>query len=360
VAQGERPVPQGALKPDLKTPGLHQFPRGYPSAGQPAPPGRTSEKFPDRRFCGNMPEVSVIIATYNRGPLLEEALNSVLSQTYTDYEVIVVDDGSTDDTPQRLLKYGERLKVLSLEHTGKPSVARNAAAATASGNLLAFLDSDDIWMPTKLEQQVAFLHSNPSFVMCYCDATFLSEDGRLLGRQSHRERLRSGWVLRYLLLGNFVPFSTVMVQKKVVEEVRGFEEWLTICEDWHLLLKISSKGEVGLLREPLCQIRVHPQGMTSDKIFLFEEAIRAIEDLARTLPEASEKYASYVRRGRARMLSMLGRNYLFRGDTAEARRLFWKALADSPLRLDTMPFLALACLGRRPVLALRSLKKALC
>ncbi len=305
-----------------------------------------------------MPEVSVIIATYNRGPFLEEALESVLSQTYRDYEVIVVDDGSTDDTPERLLKYSDKIKVLRIDHTGKPSIARNVALAQASGRLLAFLDSDDLWLPAKLERQVRFLQANPFCIMCYCDATFRGEDGRILYTQSERERMRSGHVFGHLLLGNFIPLPTVVVRKDVVQDVGGFEEWLTISEDWHLWVKVAAKGNVGLVDEALCEIRVLPQGITSDKMFLFAEAVKAIDDLENRFPETSGKYRLYARRGKAKMLSMLGRNYLFKGDTAEARRLFSRALASSPLRLDALAFYVFACLGRRQVLTLRSLKKA--
>jgi len=306
-----------------------------------------------------MPEVSVIIATYNRGALLQEALDSVLSQTYRDYEVIIADDGSTDDTSERLEKYADRVRILKIEHTGRPSIARNAAIDTASGRLLAFLDSDDLWSPAKLERQVAFLDANPSFVMCYCDATFLSEDGRSLGRQSQREHLRSGWVLGHLLQGNFIPLPTVVAKKDVVDAAQRFEEWLTISEDWHLWAKVAARGKVGLVNEPLCQIRVLSRGITSDRMFLFEEAVKAINDLESRLPEASGKYRLHARRGKAKMLSMLGRNYLFSGETAGARRLFSEALANFPFRLDTIPFYVLACLGRRSVLALRSFKKAI-
>jgi glycosyltransferase involved in cell wall biosynthesis len=359
VAEDTRAVPQIALNQVREARSTPVFSGGSPTAGQSVPSGRTSGIISNRRNDGTMPEVSIIIATYNRGPLLEEALDSVLSQTYVDYEIIVVDDGSTDDTSERLLKYSDKIKIVNLEHTGKPSIARNAGLAVASGRLLAFLDSDDLWAPTKLERQVRFLQANPFFIMCYCDANFLSEDGRLLYTQSQRERLRSGRVFGHLLLGNFIPLPTVVVRRDVVQDVGGFEEWLTISEDWHLWVKVAAKGRVGLIEEPLCQIRVLSQGITSDRMFLFEEAVKAINDLESRFSGTSGMNRLYARRGKAKMLSMLGRNYLFSGETAEARRLFSEALTSFPLRLDATVFYALACLGRKPVLTLRSLKKAI-
>ncbi|MCX5801661.1 MAG: glycosyltransferase [Candidatus Eisenbacteria bacterium] len=305
-----------------------------------------------------MTGVSVIIPTYNRGPLLEEALASVTSQTYKDYEIIVADDGSTDDTLTRLERYGDRVKVLSLPRSGKPSVARNAAIAVATGKYVAFLDSDDGWAPAKLENQINLLERDPSFVMSYCDAAFLGENGDRLGLQSQREHLRSGWVFNHLLLGNFIPCPTVLVRRDVVLDVGGFEQWLTMSEDWHLWLKLSARGKVGLINAPLCQIRVHSRAITTDKMLLFADAVRVLDDIEKRFPEEFGKHRLNARRGRAKMLSMLARNHLFSGQTLEARRLFSRALASFPLRLDIIPFFLLALFGRRFVLTLRSFKKA--
>jgi len=303
--------------------------------------------------------VSVIISTYNRGSLLEEALASVMSQTYKDHEIIVADDGSTDDTLTRLERYRDKVKVLRLVHSGKPSVARNAAIAVATGRFLAFLDSDDTWTPTKLENQTSLLERDSSFVMTYCDATFLGENGEHIGTQSQKERLRAGHVFKDLLLGNFIPLPTVVARRDVVVEVGAFEEWLTIGEDWHLWLKLSARGKVGFIRAPLCQIRIHPRTMTTDRMLLFSDAVRVLDDIEQRFPEEFGKSRLNARRGRAKMLSMLARNYLFSGQTLEARRLLLEALLNFPLRPDIIPFFLLALLGRRFVLSLRSFKKTI-
>lgn len=306
-----------------------------------------------------MPGVSVIIATYDRGSLLEETLASVMSQTYTDYEIIVADDGSTDDTLKRLEKYGDRVRVLPLAHSGRPSVARNAAVRIATGKFLAFLDSDDTWLPTKLESQVGLLEQHPSFVMSYCDSVFVSENGAEIGRHSRRERQHSGRVFGELLLGNFIPLPTVVARREVVTEVGAFEEWLTIGEDWNLWLKLSARGEVGLVRIPLCRIRVHRNAITCNRLLLFSDAVKVLEDVERRFPVEYGRNRSKAGRGKAKMLFMLGRNYLFLGETSEAKRLFSVTLRNNPLRLDVIPFFLLAVLGGRIVLALRSLKKAI-
>lgn len=304
-----------------------------------------------------MTGVSVIIATYDRGPLLEEALASVLSQTYTNYEIIVADDGSNDDTAARLERYGNRIKVLRLSHSGRPSVARNAAIRAATGKYLAFLDSDDAWMPEDLERQVGLLEQHSSFVMSYCDAVFVGQNGEEITRQSKIERLRRGRVFGDLLLGNFIPLPTVVARREKVVEAGAFAEWLTMGEDWHLWLKLSAGGEVGFVSAPLCRIRLHENAITKNRMLLFSDAVRVLEDVERRFPGEYEKSRGKGRRGMAKMLCMLGRNYLFAGETGEARRLFCRALHNFPLGVDVIPFLILALLGRRAVLGLRSFKK---
>jgi len=303
--------------------------------------------------------VSVIIPTYNRGSLLEEALESALCQTYKSYEIIVADDGSTDDTLPRLERFGDRIQILTLAHSGRPAVARNAAIASARGEYLAFLDSDDRWAPTKLQSQISVLERDSALVMCYTDAEFFDEKGRVLGKQSENLRLRKGRVFKHLLLVNFVPFSSVVARKSAVLEVGGFEQWLTRSEDWNLWLKLSTRGEIGLIPASLCQIRYHSSTLTADKMALFSDAIRMLDDIERRFPREFAASGMFARRSRAKMLSMLGRNYLFSGDTGQAKRLFWNALSNFPLRLEIIPFLLLALLGRRVVLTLRSLKKTI-
>ena len=112
------------------------------------------------------PEVSVILPTYNRGWILKEAIDSVLAQDFRDFELIVVDDGSTDNTPQILDSYHQDLMVVRQPNRGV-SAARNRGIAAAGGGLIAFLDSDDLWLPRKLSSQVVFFNSNPEYIICF-------------------------------------------------------------------------------------------------------------------------------------------------------------------------------------------------
>jgi len=304
-----------------------------------------------------MPEVSVVIATYNRGALLERALESVFGQTFGDYEVVVADDGSTDDTQERLRKHGSRVRVLRLEHRGRPSTVRNSAIEKASGRFLAFLDSDDAWAPEKLERQVGLMRRDPELVLCYTDTGFVDENGGFLYLHSRRERPATGRVLNALLQRNFIALSTALARTDAVRSVGGFEESLRMAEDWCLWLRLSVKGRVGFVNERLCTNTVGHQEMTGDKAALFEDALRALDIIQAELPPESKENRAGLGRGRARMASMLARSYLFSGRAGDARRLYAKALANDPLRVEALPFYVLSLLGPRPAAALKALKR---
>jgi len=304
-----------------------------------------------------MPEVSIVIAAYNRGALLERALDSVFGQTFGDYEVVVADDGSADDTLERLKKRGSRVRVLQLEHRGRPSFARNRAIEKVSGRFLAFLDSDDAWAPEKLERQVGLMRREPELVLCYTDTRFVDANGRSLYLQSSRERPGSGDALNALFERNFIALSTALARTDAVRSVGGFEESLRMAEDWCLWLRLAAKGRVGFVNELLCTNTVGHQEMTGDKTALFEDALRALDIVRAELPPGQRKRLAGLGRGRARMASMLARSYLFSGRAGDARRLYSRALADDPLRVEALPFFVLSLMGPRPAAALRALKR---
>jgi glycosyltransferase involved in cell wall biosynthesis len=306
-----------------------------------------------------MPEVSTIISTYNRGALLEQALDSVFSQSFRDYEVVIADDGSTDETLKRLETYGSRVRVLSLEHTGQPSVVRNRAIEAASGRFLAFLDSDDLWAPEKLALQVALMREDPELVMSYTDTAFVDARGRFLYLHSRRERPSTGRVFGRLLQRNFIALSTAMARSDVVRAVGGFEESLTMAEDWCLWLRVSTRGNVGFIADRLCTNRVGERAMTGDKAALFEDCLRALDLIEQEFPRELNDHRAGLAKGRARMMSMLARNYLFSGRAGDARVLYSKTLSNDPLRIEAIPFYALSLLGPRPAKMLKNVKRTL-
>ena len=162
--------------------------------------------------------VSVIIPTYNRWPMLGEAVESVLAQTMSDYELIVVDDGSTDETPRRLREYGARLTVLTQSRSGV-SAARNLGARRASGKYLAFLDSDDLWHPRKLQRQLRLMERNPEVEICQTDEIWIRNGVRVNPRNRHRKP--SGDIFRASLDLCLVSPSAVMMRRELFERNTG-------------------------------------------------------------------------------------------------------------------------------------------
>ena len=192
--------------------------------------------------------VTVIIPTHNRWPMLGEAVESVLAQTSPDYELIVVDDGSTDETTQRLRDYGAHITVLTQPRRGV-AAARNVGARAAAAKYLAFLDSDDLWHPNKLQRQLDFMESNTAVEICQTEEIWIRNGVRVNPRRKHRKP--SGDIFRASLDLCLVSPSAVMMRRELFERVGGFDESLPVCEDYDLWLRISKDIKVPLVPEAL-------------------------------------------------------------------------------------------------------------
>ena len=192
--------------------------------------------------------VSVILPTYNRYAFVGQAIDSVLNQTFTDFELIVVDDGSTDNTPALLDQYGDRINVIRQENRGV-SAARNSGIRSASGNAIALLDSDDYWLPKKLEEQVAFFEAHPDALICQTEELWLRNGKRVNPKKRHRKP--SGMIFEKSLPLCLVSPSAVMIRKLLLDEVGLFDETLPACEDYDLWLRIAWRYPVYLIDTPL-------------------------------------------------------------------------------------------------------------
>ncbi len=194
------------------------------------------------------PEVSVIIPTYNRAWVLKEAIDSVLAQDFKDFELIVVDDGSTDATGQILDAYDRELQVVRQSNLGV-SAARNRGIAAAAGRLVAFLDSDDLWMPHKLSRQVDFFNSNPAAMINQTEEIWLRNGVRVNPKNRHHKF--SGMIFERSLALCLVSPSAVMMKRSLFDEVGLFDENLPACEDYDIWLRISWRYPVHLIETPL-------------------------------------------------------------------------------------------------------------
>jgi glycosyltransferase involved in cell wall biosynthesis len=192
--------------------------------------------------------VSVVIPTYNRRFQVREAVQSVLAQRSCDFEVIVVDDGSTDGTAEGLADLGRSLRLLRRAHRGV-SAARNAGAACASGDWLAFLDSDDVWLPGKLAAQMAFHAAHPELAVSQTEEIWIRNGVRVNPRRHHAKP--SGDIFLPSLERCLVSPSAVILRRDLFLASGGFAEDLPVCEDYDLWLRLSCRHAVGLLDRSL-------------------------------------------------------------------------------------------------------------
>jgi glycosyltransferase involved in cell wall biosynthesis len=204
----------------------------------------------------------VVIATYNYGRYLPLALNSVLAQTFADFEVVVVDDGSNDCTSPVVKPFLEdaRIKYLRTEHVGQPR-AKNTGIRAARGRYVAFLDADDLWLPTKLEKQLELFRSDPELGVVYARRLWIDESGRRL-RRTERPCHR-GDVLAEMFWRNFICFSSSVAARSVLEEVGGFDENIPLAIDYDLWLRIALKYRFDYVDEQLVEYRTGHVSLSS-------------------------------------------------------------------------------------------------
>jgi glycosyltransferase involved in cell wall biosynthesis len=196
--------------------------------------------------------ISVIVPTYNQESFLKRAIQSIWNQGRDDLEVIIVDDGSTDDTNNvlRQLTAQRALKVLRQENRG-PAAARNAGIRESSGDLIAFLDADDEWLPGKLEQQLAVMRGS-GYRYAYCGWQVMDDGDNVI---AIRPALRDDSVFDQLIWGNSIATPTVMIQRSLLNECGLFDEQLWTGEDWDLWLRLAAKGRGACVPQPLVAVR---------------------------------------------------------------------------------------------------------
>ena len=194
------------------------------------------------------PRVSVVLPTFNRGWILEQAVDSVLDQDYANLELIVIDDGSTDGTKRLLSRFGDRITVIRQVNRGV-SAARNAGIRASSGELIALLDSDDTWLPGKVTVQVAFFSTHPDALVCQTAEIWIRNGVRVNPGKRHRKE--AGMIFERSLALCLVSPSAVMMRKSLLEEVGLFDESLPACEDYDLWLRIAWKHPIHLIDQPL-------------------------------------------------------------------------------------------------------------
>ena len=193
---------------------------------------------------------SVIIPTYNRANILSRAIDSVLAQTYRNFELIVVDDGSTDETLRLLESYGNKITVLAQQNKGVSS-ARNFGIICAAGEVITFLDSDDSWLPYKLQKQADYFKEYPEIQLVHGEEIWIRNGKRVNPKNKHKKS--GGDIFENSLSLCLISPSAVAVKKTLLDQIGGFDENFVVCEDYDLWLKITSQHKVGFIEEPIIQ-----------------------------------------------------------------------------------------------------------
>lgn len=194
--------------------------------------------------------VSVVIPTFNRSAVIIRAINSVFNQTFKDYELIIVDDGSSDDTYESLKLFidTKKIKYFRQNNLGV-SAARNLGVKNANGQFVAFLDSDDEWLPHKLNEQIKYLSNNPDIKIVYSDEIWIRNGKRVNQKAIHKKS--GGNIFPQCVEQCFIAPSSTLISKDFFVSIGGFDENFLVCEDYDLWLKISSIHEIGFISEPL-------------------------------------------------------------------------------------------------------------
>jgi glycosyltransferase involved in cell wall biosynthesis len=273
---------------------------------------------------------------------IREAVESILAQTYGDFEVIIVDGGSTDGTVEVLNSYGNHIQILSQNGKGI-SNAVNTGLLVSKGEYIAFLGSDDLWSPNKLEVQVKFLDQKPSTVgLIYSDAFFFQEKGiRFMDiKYKNRRAFQINKPHRGKAMGelfrssNFIPASTVMVRKQCFEKIGLFDESLNVCEDIDMWMRIAESFEIDYQDMVLAKIRLHANSVCHDRKRLFEGHVALHQKIIKKMPHLLEEYdLKSLNRYCYKPYLRLGFLYILGNDTKNARSKIKRYIRKCPYDL---------------------------
>lgn len=234
-----------------------------------------------------MSRVSVIIPTYNRAALLGDAIESVLAQQHPDIEIIVADDGSTDETSAVASQYGDKIRYLALPHRGQPAAPRNSGLAVATGDFIAFLDSDDLYLPNKLALQLPVIEANPHVGVVYSNGHFfIDQPDQPTGTVQDGLPTPSGAIFGDLLRGNFLSTPVVLIRRSVLQKVGNFNEdqALMPVEDYELWLRLAMQTDILYVPGDVAAIRHHTQNISGNTLRLRSRCLLMLQGLDERYP----------------------------------------------------------------------------
>ncbi|MDA2936669.1 glycosyltransferase [Acidobacteria bacterium AH-259-A15] len=290
-----------------------------------------------------MARVTAIIPAYNAEAFISQTIESVLAQMYQELEIIVVDDGSTDSTRRILQRYGDRIRYVYQKNTGV-STARNTGVSIATGEYIALLDHDDLWLPEKLDKQIRILDADPDVALVYSDCYLVDFNGRLLGKMFDSLRPHRGRVLAELFLQNFIPCPTVIMRKQVLDQVGLFSSDLCIAEEYEVFLKIAELYRIDFVDAPLAKYRVHETRLSRNIERGCKESIVVAEECLKRCPNLRHVLRTKARLKLGNLYYNLGQVCFSKTKTKEARRQFAQSLTSYPYQARAYLFYGLTFL----------------
>ncbi len=274
---------------------------------------------------GANPLVTIVVPTFNRSDMLRQAVDSIIAQTYRHWELIIVDDGSTDSTVEWIEEIADpRIRLVRLAHSGNIGRVRNAGVAAGIGEYLAFLDSDDLWLPTRLESQLrALRHSGADW--CYGNIRHIDVSGAPLPFRAGKFRALSGRIADHLLADETgASIVTWLVRRALFDQLGGFDESLAAQEDRDLVLRLAETADVIALDEVLALVRDHDTRSTRTKDNLHKSAAMVFK---KALDRCTDpQRARLARRRWTAHLASTGGDHLAAGRIARGAGLLWRSL----------------------------------
>lgn len=297
-----------------------------------------------------MVDISVVIPTYNYGRYLPAAIDSVLAQDDVQVELIVVDDGSTDDTRERLAPYGDRIRILGQENQGAPT-ARNHGLREACGEFVLFLDADDRLEPGALSSRLHYLRQHPECDWVYGPWAYRDEEGHDVTASFDRypfayRHARQGWVLPYLLLGELIHTSCVMARGEVLRDLGGFRLDLPVLQDYELWLRLAAAGRAGFIAECNIVVVTHPDSISRGTRDNYRTLLLILQDAEERYPKVVRLLGRMWRKRISRILLERAAHLMAEGDAAGARGLLVAAVGKDCLHLKAYVYLLKSWLKR--------------
>jgi glycosyltransferase involved in cell wall biosynthesis len=262
-------------------------------------------------------EVSVIIPTYNRSSFLIQAVESVLDQSFRNFELLIIDDGSIDETKDILKRFGERINYIYQEHKGV-SKARNLGIKLSKGRFISFLDSDDLWKKEKLARQIEVFNQNKELMICYTNEIWIRK-GRFVNPKKKHQKY-SGWIFDKCLPLCIVSLSSAMIKREVFDEIGLFDEKLLACEDYDFWLRASRRYFFYFIEEPLIIKRGGHSDQLSKKYWGMDRfRVKSLSRLLRedNLSKEEKNLVYFYLKEKCRILI---NGFLKRGRIEEAKR----------------------------------------